>query len=167
MENNENNIAGYCFKDEELYNRAKKEIKSLEQIDASLKGKKTEEILEIYKDVNEKELFKTPIGIEYLKMVRNRLKKSPMIKNDDIPPVYVSKIEVIKTVKKDEDDGFKYKASITINVFLVIVIIVMFAISRNNTPTKQMERYKEELENHYASWEQSLTEREKNLGEKK
>ena len=84
MENNENNIAGYCFKDEELYNRAKKEIKSLEQIDASLKGKKTEEILEIYKDVNEKELFKTPIGIEYLKMVRNRLKKSPMIKNDDI-----------------------------------------------------------------------------------
>ncbi len=167
MNNDENSIAGYYFKDEEVLNRAKREVKALEQVDTSLKGKKAEDILEIYKDINEKEMFKTPIGFEYLKMIRNRLKKNPMIKNEEIPPVNIPKIEPSVPVKKDEDDGFKYKASVFINIILVIIIIIMFIISRQNSPTKQMERYKEELENHYASWEESLNEREKILNENK
>lgn len=160
----ENVVAGYRFENEETLMRAKREYKGIEELNEDLRGKKTLELLEAYKQLNEKRIFKTVVGFEYMKGLQKVLKSNPSIKKSEVPAVNVPRNKAYK--KEEQDDNFKFVASVFINVILVILVIVMFIISYNNTPTKKMEAYKEQIENKYSAWEEELIEKESELNDR-
>lgn len=165
MNHDENRIGGYEFEDLMQAKRAEKEVKGIEQLNGQLKNKKIPEILEIYNNIIDKKIFKTPVGFEYLKGVQRKLRNSTLIKNEDIKPVFVA-AEKPKIIEKKSDDSLKIKKLQLLNIVLIIVIISMFIISYLNRDKFDEAKYINNIEDRYSSWEKELNERESILNER-
>ena len=73
--------------------------------------------------------------------------------------------ERVKPSVKISSDRKKLRTSVIVNLFLVILVIAMFAITlKSDNPN--ILNYKNAIVNQYASWEQELSEREKQLRQK-
>lgn len=165
MNRDENRIGGYEFEDLMQAKRAEREVKGIEQLNDQLKNKKIPEILEIYNNVIDKKIFKTPVGYEYLKGVQRKLKNSTLIKNEDIRPVFIA-AEKPKVIEEKSDGSLKLKKLQLLNIVLIIVIISMFVISFLSRDKFDEEKYINSIEDRYSSWEKELNERESILNER-
>ena len=73
--------------------------------------------------------------------------------------------ERVKPSVKISSDRKKLRTSVIVNLFLAILVIAMFAITlKSDNPN--ILNYKNVIVNQYASWEQELSEREKQLRQK-
>lgn len=171
-------VGGFVFfteKDAELAAAERKKIKYLE---ARVDYTRPESILSVYKSSIERRIFRTPVGFEYLKGLREFLLTQPDAKPQEIPeiPLYCnfsSEIRVNGTPAKsrvkpareedpEEKRRFRYRMSVMLNVLLVLAIAAMFMITlRSDNPN--VLNYERVLTDKYASWEQELTERESEL----
>lgn len=165
MNRDENRIGGYEFEDLMQAKRAEREVKGIEQLNDQLKNKKIPEILEIYNNIIDKKIFKTPVGYEYLKGVQRKLKNSTLIKNEDIRPVFIA-AEKPKVIEEKSDSSLKLKKLQLLNIVLIIVIISMFVISYLSRDKFDEEKYINSIEDRYSSWEKELNERESILNER-
>lgn len=165
MNRDENRIGGYEFEDLMQAKRAEREVKGIEQLNDQLKNKKIPEILEIYNNIIDKKIFKTPVGYEYLKGVQRKLKNSTLIKNEDIRPVFIA-AEKPKVIEEKSDGSLKLKKLQLLNIVLIIVIISMFVISFLSRDKFDEEKYINSIEDRYSSWEKELNERESILNER-
>lgn len=165
MNRDENRIGGYEFEDLMQAKRAEREVKGIEQLNDQLKNKKIPEILEIYNNIIDKKIFKTPVGYEYLKGVQRKLKNSTLIKNEDIRPVFIA-AEKPKVIEGKSDGSLKLKKLQLLNIVLIIVIISMFVISYLSRDKFDEEKYINSIEDRYSSWEKELNERESILNER-
>lgn len=165
MNRDENRIGGYEFEDLMQAKRAEREVKGIEQLNDQLKNKKIPEILEIYNNIIDKKIFKTPVGYEYLKGVQRKLKNSTLIKNEDIRPVFIA-AEKPKVIEEKSDGSLKLKKLQLLNIVLIIVIISMFVISYLSRDKFDEEKYINSIEDRYSSWEKELNERESILNER-
>lgn len=168
---------GYRFGSEKDAKTAEEEIKLARYFESRMTGKSGRNRLAVYDQLLDKKVFRTPLGWEYLRHLQEEL-QSLGIPEEEIRP-----IPMYMTFVHDAEDADrtpvrerirparpksrvnKYHVSVLINIFLVIMVIAMFAITLNSDNPNIL-NYKNNIINQYASWEQELTERENKVREK-
>ena len=132
-------------------------------------------VYSVYKNIVEKNLFKTPVGMKYLCELRQVLEASETYKDElEQLPVVVPKRtatardiekekkadrkEVIKGMKNLGIESIyrnKFINSVILNVLLVIVIILLLLITGNSNNTNIL-NYKNRLDAQYSERENDL-----------
>lgn len=164
---------------------AKEEQKKIEYLEARIDYTRPDSILYVYNKAIQERIFKTPVGLAYLKNLRGFLLQQKAVSPDSVRqiPLYITFDGEIRETsaavrpkvrpsaakseerKKAEKHRFWFTISVIGNLLLVIAICAMFSISlKSDNPN--IINYKTNLINRYASWEQELTERENAVREK-
>ncbi|MCQ2542578.1 MAG: hypothetical protein MJ126_00305 [Lachnospiraceae bacterium] len=162
-------VGDFLFENMEDANEARLEQEKIDKLTEKLKNSDADLLYKVYNKSLEKKTFKTPIGYNYLSEMKRVLDYSDM-ELEVLPIPVVSNEVYIKPVVKEENTKSKNSANkyliITI-IILVFVIISMFIIlGTSDKPV--IINYENKILDKYSSWEQDLTEREKqiNLKEK-
>ena len=171
-------VGGYLFYTEKDAQTARTEIQKIEYLEARIDYSAPDTIRYIYEKAIHERLFKTPVGLEYLKKLREFLLSQPGADPENIMeiPLYITYDGEIRNrteptrsriaPHKDKDmEKARFTISVILNVMLVVAILCMFYISFSSEQPNIF-NYERALINQYASWEQELTEREQVIREK-
>ena len=167
---------GYFFLSEEDAETARQEKKKIDYLEKHMDYNSAHNVLRVYKKAMAENVFKTPVGYDYLKKIRDYLLSSPQVKEEEIPPVALSNYYNIKRrtgytpVHEKNPPVEKNKPqwpliSLIANVLLVAAVIAMFIITAKSDNPNIL-NYETKLLNKYAAWEQELTERERVIRER-
>ena len=169
-------VGDYMFSTLEEANVAKLEMDKIEKLTEKLGDADDEMLYKVYNRSIEKNTFRTPVGLEFMKVLKKRLEKSRKVKDNILPiPVSVNNLEIKEAndkqddIKKVRDDARKFstffKWSLFVNAILVIVIIALFVIT-STADNPNIINYENALIDKYSSWETELNEKDKELREK-
>ena len=169
-------VGDYMFSTMEEANVAKLELDKINKLNEKLVGADDELIFKVYNKSIEKNTFKTPVGLEYMKTMKKRLDKSAAFKDKVLPvpvnasmPDELSQEEKNDSIKRFRKEAKKYsslfKWSLFINGILVLVIIALFVIT-STSKNPNIINYENAIVDKYSAWETELTEREKAVKEK-
>lgn len=180
---NDKVIMGFEFEDDASYKLAKSELDKILKIKEKYSVKNSIKLLEFYNRLIDEHIFKTPVGMEYLRDIQKEL-----YGKKDIDKQNIRNIPAIIYVEKGKDNtyGNKTKSNIAsssaksskktgkykdlyirmliINIVLVAAIAVMFIITKHSEKY-DLDYYRESIENDYINWENNLKEREAALVE--
>lgn len=177
--NDEYVINGYRFESYEDYCDALNEKNGIKYLDEQIDLNDTEKLLAIYNDLHDRKVFRTTIGIEYMRMLRSTLRHK-LGHDDGLRYVEVpasvrvlgdrsaktsdnSQVSKLKdTVAKLTKQKKMFIVSIAV---LAVVIVAMFIISATSSSTNII-NYKHKIENEYASWQSELYKKEQELNER-
>lgn len=167
----------YTEKDAQLARTEKQRIKYLEErIDYSA----PEKIKYVYEQTIRERLFRTPVGLGYLRKMREFLLAQPEIDPESVAdiPLYMAfdgelreqtspaRTRVTPSKKKDRDkEKERFTISVILNVALAFAVAAMFFISFFSEQPNIV-NYERALTGRYASWEQELTDREQVIRER-
>ena len=171
---------GYNFLTAKELDIAKRETESIEYIRAKTDFHNYEKLKKVYTMLGEKHAFVTPIGLNFMMELQQTLKTMSTQPVEGIPVVLpteqLSKVqgrltkdfEQVTNQRKQakrEIYEIKLRNSRIISFFLILIIIAMFCavIFGKNSPLIDAESA---IQDKYASWEQSLKERETVIKEK-
>lgn len=171
-------VDGYMFgsiKDAEVANEELQKIRYLEN-NANYQNPKKMKML--YDKIIDGKMFQTPIGWNYLLLLRRRLIQLGVEEESIRPvPLYtifaheeVSEMSKVRTrvqpaVKRKIPYRGRFVTSVCVNIILVIAVIGMFVITlKSDNPN--ILNYKNVITNSYAAWDEELTEREKVVRQK-
>lgn len=177
-ENESYTVGGYTFKSKEAAEEAKNEMNAIKYVSSKTNTKEPKQVYLLYNKLLDKELFKTLIGMNYLKDLQQFLYMSDEIPNDRIRPIPINyelkevldgKREItgnkslIRKLEK-ERDGYrdKYIKSVIVNVVLAAAIIVMIVISMTSSNPNIID-YERKLQDKYATWQEQLEQQEESL----
>lgn len=169
-------VDGFKFYTEKDASLARIEKQKIEYMEARMDYSVPESIRYIYERAIQERLFKTPVGLRYLKQLQEFLLSQPQIAPESVPeiPLYIAfdgelrertdsaRTRVKPSKKKDRT---KYTISVILNVLLVFAIVAMFYISVSSEQPN-IYNYERVLQDKYATWEQELSEREQAIREK-
>ncbi len=173
-------VGGYFFGSHDDAKQAAKEMKNAEYIESRIDSMSVSQMIVVYNKMLDEKVFKTPVGWEYLKYLKNRIEEAGADISELRPvPLYVTftssgedneyshiaKMYIKPSKSKDQTAKEKYNLSVLINVILIILVIVMFIITLNSSSPNIL-NYKRAITDQYASWEEELNERENNLKER-
>lgn len=171
-------VDGYRFYTEKDAKLAQLELRKIDYLSKRIDYDKPESVLRVYDKAVSERIFVTPVGVKFLRELREFLLKSPGIPNEKIAPIpmtgsFDSELReksspAKKRVKPSEKKDPKTQAltlSIIINIVLVIAMLAMFVITLNSDQPNII-NYEKAITDRYASWEQQLTERENAVREK-
>lgn len=170
---------GYGYATAKEMDLAKKEVESIAYIKSRTDFSDRDKLIKLYEGLVEKQSFVTPTGINFLREIQKELNA---FSNKAVSPVFVTvpterkkgafgrsasfqqMSEEQKQAKKDMLQG-KLRNLRIINIFLILIIIGMFAsvLLGNNSPFADAEV---KIQNKYSAWEQELSERENAIQEK-
>ena len=168
-------VAGYTFTTKEAAEDARNEMNAIRYVSSRTDRKDPKQIYILYNTMLDKELFKTPVGLDYLKDLQQYLYNNKDIPNDKIRPIPInSELQSMLTDKREmtktrsrlaglTKERNKYKdrfiRMVIINIALVIVVIAMAVImATSQTPT--IINYENKIQDKYAGWEEELQSRE-------
>lgn len=160
-------VEGFLFVGEDNIKEAKKEAEGVSYVRGRISYNDPAKLLGVYKKMIDQNMFKTEVGISFLREIQDFLYSSDGINLSDIPPVPVAHhvirtTEVVEKTEKDMVSKHKFALSVAGNVMLIVVVIIMFAIALSvDSPT--ILNYENEIINKYTQWEQELKERENAL----
>lgn len=171
-----NVVSGFSFSTEKDAALAAQEQKKIEYLEERIHYDNPTEILNVYQKAIHERIFKTPLGIIYLRHLQDFLCDCEEIQEEDIPPIPLYKNydgefrattsparnRVIPAKKKK---SIAFPVSVILNIILVIAVIAMFVITLNADQPNIL-NYEKVLTDRYASWEQDLTQREQVIREK-
>ncbi|MCR4895808.1 MAG: hypothetical protein K5891_03415 [Lachnospiraceae bacterium] len=171
-------VCGYSFAEPADATLAESERKKIEYLKTHLDSRSPETVLVLYrKAVNEK-LFKTPVGIEFLRELQDYLINQADYSPEEVPaiPLYLSYADpelvhhetVTRRVKPQEEKGKKISplfVSVVLNLALAAGVGVMFWIA-STSDNPNIINYENAVTNRYSSWDQELTQREETLRER-
>lgn len=177
MAENEWIAEGFSFRNMQDAQLAQKEKKKIEYLEAHMDYSNPESIITVYKKAINDRVFRTPVGILYLKHLQEFLQREKSIE-EEIPsiPLYLTYEVTLRDrplSNRRQTESFQPKQkksialpiSIILNIGLVIAVIAMFAIALKSEHPNII-NYKSNLINQYASWEQELKQRESVIREK-
>lgn len=166
-------VNGYKFADEEDYKDALNDKEGVNYLRTQIDLNDTTKAVKLYCDIVEKNVFHTPIGIEYMKKMRALIIRQGGPK--DLPYVNVpAYAKEGKTADKRVTDGKsdkernatnyreKLRTSIIVNVVLILMVIIMFAVALSSS-NPNIINYERVLQDKYAGWAQELNAREQEL----
>lgn len=178
------NVGGFVFTDEKLAKDAENEFEGVKFMMKKINMKNINSAVSAYKMMNEKSVFKTPVGFSYLYSLREQLINAGV---EDLPEVNVfitaasdekqSKAKSKgkkKTVLSEEESVFKHRFinMIIVNVVLIILLIA-FAIIANNSENLNIINYQNRIDKQYkeideslSEWSRELTKKEKIINDK-
>lgn len=175
-------VDGFQFGTEQDASLAKGEQLRIERLEGKLNYDNINMVSAVYKKAIEKRVFQTPVGYVFLKKLQNMLREDTQIDDAEVPdiPVYgvyslrESTNPAVERVKASQKKPKKEKApkgtvsrraSITLNIVLIVLVVVMFAISFTGTSPTVL-NYERTIQNKYSEWEQELSDREAVIREK-
>lgn len=173
-------VGGYLFYTEKDAQLARTEQQQVDYLEERVDYSSPESIRYVYEKTIHQRVFKTPIGLRYLRKLQEFLLSKPQIDPDTVMdiPLYMTfdgeireyanpaRTRVAPSKKKDGDKAkTRFALSLILNVMLVIAIISMFYISFFSEQPNII-NYERAITDKYASWEQELTEREQIIREK-
>lgn len=172
----ERTVDGYLFYSAEDAQLAAQEKKKGEYLDKYLDYHNEENVLKVYKKAIAEHIFKTPVGYDYLRKMQKFLLESGKFTEEDVPPIplqhsYNLNVQrrtrpQAKTVSPQEEKKAAWpRVSLIANLILAVAVIAMFIITLQSDNPNIL-NYERTLVNRYASWEQSLSEREQAVREK-
>ena len=172
-------VDGYLFISKEDRDLALEEKQKIDYFEEKTKGKNKTMLLNLYDSILDQKLFKTPVGFEYLRKLREELiadgyeesqiRPIPLYRNysyktgEEIDVSYV-KWRVKPSDRREKKAGY-LQISVCFNLLLTLLVITMFVITMKSDNPNIL-NYKKQILNEYASWEQELTERENRVREK-
>lgn len=172
-------LGGYVFEDEYDYKEAKKEAESIEYIKAKADLSDLNKTIKLYNKLVERQTFRTIIGFDFLKDLRNRILAQQIVDENSLPCIRVEKSDRSRpysaAISREAENKYKEQAKILksklrssriINAFLILIIAAMIAISlfaRKNNSYNDIEN---EIVNKYAAWAEELQAREKAIRQK-
>lgn len=174
-------VDGYYFRTKETALEAQNELNAIKYVSMKTDLKDPKQVYLLYNKLLEKELFKTIVGIGYLKKLQDFLYVSDEIPNDKIQLISVdyelqellkgrreitrnkSVINKLKKEKKKYNDMF-IKA-IIVNVVLVAVIAFMIIITLTSKNPNIID-YENKLQNKYSTWQEELESQEESIKER-
>lgn len=169
-------VDGFDFKTEEEAEAAKKEVQAVRYIKDRITGITPEKAADVYNRLVREEMLSTPIGIAYLRELREELCSTPGVDKNILLPIKIKDDVVVKEIsdrtggrervvnKKEEKKNYKnrYRNSFIINIILVIAIIVMFIIV-STSDNVNIVNYRNKIVDQYEDWQRNLEEREKKI----
>ena len=166
-------VDGYLFISKEDRDLALEEKQKIDYFEEKTKGKNKTMLLNLYDSILDQKLFKTPVGLEYLRKLREELiadgyeesqiRPIPLYRNysyktgEEIDVSYVKR-RVKPSDRREKKAGY-LQISVCFNLLLTLLVITMFVITMKSDNPNIL-NYKKQILNEYASWEQELTERE-------
>lgn len=168
-------VKGYCFGTAEDADIARQEEKKIEYLEQHMDYTRPENILLVYQKAIGSKLFRTPVGWEYLRGLQRRLLEHEELR-EQISPIALYTVFAHRVgdegkkrparVEKKKRNTLKSKLiiSILINLLLTVAVGGMLAIALTSDQPNVL-NYERALVNKYATWEQELTEKEKELRE--
>lgn len=178
--NRELNVSGYLFKNMADADRARIEEEKIRQLKDKLQNADTALLYRVYNKSIESRTFRTPVGYDFMKDMKNYLEKQPDCPGEVLPvPLYTTfehsaelsldklyeneKKEKVKIEQnKKEEKKALFLISVFANIILIILVGVMFYIV-NTSSSPNIVNYENAIINKYSNWEQELTERENAL----
>ncbi len=167
-------VEGYVFLNEEDAGRANSEKKKIAFVEEKLNYDRPEAVLMVYRKAIQDRVFKTPVGIQYLKTLQEYLLKRPEVDATQVLPIpvyvnYEGTLREQTPVVKPRIQPAKRKEkrsllplSLLLNIALLIAVIAMYVIALNAKQPNIL-NYEKAIQNKYAAWEQELSEREQAL----
>ena len=171
-----NIVSGFAFYSEKDAALAEQERQKIAYLDKRIDRTNLESVLAIYKKALEDRVFRTPVGLEYLRELQGELKERQDELGEEIPPIplWMNFADIrektaparrrIRPAPK-EDKNTTFRLSLIMNIVMIVAIIAMFVITLNSDQPNIL-NYERNLQNKYASWEQELTQREQTVREK-
>ena len=177
-------IDGYYFGSYEDAQNAEKEIKNATYLNDRISTMNVRQMKAVYDKMIDEKVFSTPVGWEFLKYLKTLLLEKG-ISEEEIRPIplyvnftsqkkdyfsadensHIAKMRINPSRKKNKSIKDAFKISIIVNVFMVILVIILFYITINSD-NPNIINYKQAITNEYADWEQELTQREQAVREK-
>ena len=169
-------VSGFAFYSEKDAKLAEQERQKIAYLDKRIDHTDLESVLAIYKKALDDRVFRTPVGLEYLRELQGELKAEQEILGEEIPPIplWTNFADIrkktaparrrIQPVPEDHRNT-PLRLSLIMNIVMVIAIIVMFVITLNSDQPNVL-NYERNLQDKYANWEQELTQREQTVREK-
>ena len=171
-------MGGFDFYTARDVKLAEAEQRKADYLEERIDYTQPESILYVYDQAIHEQIFRTPVGILYLKKLQDFLRKQPEIDPEKIKPIPLYDTYVIdrqskedpdnpspQTLKKREAAVTRFQISVVLNVLLILAVCVMFMISLSSDQPN-IYNYERVLQDKYASWEQELTEREQAVRDK-
>ncbi len=172
---------GYAFGSLRDADLAREELEKIDTIRKSLGKYNLSQLLDLYTRMNNGNIFRTPVGLEYMRSLRAYIIKNGA-REEDVPSVVTYVTYSSETVREQKQlvrdakelhavpaDLKKTRSSLSVsvgfNVILVLMVVAMFYIAlHSNSPN--ILNYKENILNQYSQREQELSERENAVREK-
>lgn len=171
----EKKYMGYTFSTEEEYLEAKKEAEAVAYLRSKTDFENAGQVLSLYNRMIDRKMVSTPIGLDFLKELRETVIKAQITTEDKLRPLPdiakpKKKPVVKKPVKKVDDELVvklkKQNAGLRVAlVGMIVIIIGMFIIVLTGKSSPLKSAYEKEIVNKYAFWEQELTRRQKKIDE--
>lgn len=170
-------VNGYAFKNAEDAALAETERKKIEYLRLHLKNAEPDKVHAVYTKAVSDNMFRTPVGLDFLKELRGYLVDDCDFSDDEVIPIpvettYSDKIrEKSSPAKKRIDPDTKKEKipfiyiSVVLNILLVIAVIAMFYITLHSDNPNIL-NYETAINNKYSYWAQQLTEEESELRRK-
>lgn len=171
-------VDGFLFKTKAEAVAAANEYDGVEYMKKRTNMNNPANVYSVYKNIIDKGLFKTPVGMKYLCELRDVLYKSGQYTEEELNelpiPVPETSKEKVKRAKKEKQElsrrdvirnmksydiesvyRNRFINSVILNVILVIAIILIIAIAGNSDNTNIL-NYKNRLDAEYQEKEDSL-----------
>lgn len=170
-------VDGFFFSSYEDANIAQQEYHAVNYLKNHMNHEDTEMLLRIYNNAIKKRTFQTPIGLSFLYQLRIQLLEKKADEKDLLPisiyVSYTSKLRAntqparrrVEPIKKSSEKMDKYKISILLNGFLILLVGFMFFIALNSKNPNIL-NYQKAIVNKYSAWEEELSQRESAVREK-
>lgn len=185
MEEKEKVVGGFYFAEEKMAELARHEAEGVAYIRSRTDLQNPEMVQKLYHRVLEENVFETPIGMTFLKEIRDYLSMIPGIDQRELAAIDTAKFEHAakpEPVKKEKKEEFRkekngeqerrlkrmrkgIRFSVLCNLFLFIVALGMIFLNLSSSRPNILD-YENKLLNQYAGWEQELSDREELLRQK-
>ena len=171
-------VRGFKFSTLADAKTAEEEYKKMVYIQQRMNKNNPEEVLAIYDKMIENGLFVTPVGVDFLMRVREFLEECGAIEPDRIRPIETGSLFTQRArnearaatrprvttdlVAENKKLKHKYYIALATSIISIILVAVMFFVARSSDNPNIL-NYKTAVENQYADWEESLSQREQEL----
>lgn len=171
---------GFAFYTESDGKLAETERRKIEYLEARIDYSRPESILHVYNKVLQDQVFRTPVGLVFLKKLQDYLLKQPQIAPERVQPIplFDTYTDAVEQRRQNERENIRERAaeqkkranirfqiSVVLNILLVLAICAMFLISVQSEQPNIF-NYERALVDRYAAWEQELEEREQAIRER-
>ena len=174
-------VGGYTFTSEKLANDARDELNAIKYMTTKTNINDPAQVYVLYNKIIEKKLFKTPIGMDYLKKLQQFLYVSKSIPNEKIRPIPIEtelqemlderqesrkNRDVVRSLEREKRKNHdKFMKSMILNIFLVIAIIAMIIITVTSSNPNIID-YENKIVDKYESWNKQLESKEQMLNQR-
>ncbi len=164
-------VDGYLMADSKQMEEARKENEGVEYVRSRLDMNNPFSVLKIYNKMIDQNMFKSQVGISFLRELQDYLYACTSISPDDVKPIPLTPPPKPRIIKEDlaEDERSRLKGKqwwlIAVIIALVVAIVVMFVIVLTSDHPNIL-NYENEIIDKYSEWEEDLRAREETLKNK-